>query len=362
MWSLVRPDSIAVLKEEKCRRVLARYFGLIAENRNAHFQIARKIPVKFSEKTDLPRLWKIHQEALPRFKRLKDQIDRGKNLRTLYPPQKSLLDLKVKIAHKILSHCHLCERRCGINRLQGEKGFCGSGKELTLSSYFEHMGEEPELVPSGTIFTMGCTLRCLHCQNYSISQWMERGEKISPETLGMIVDDLKKRKCRNANLVGGDPTCWLTSWLEAFQHVRSNIAVIWNSNSYYSKETAQLLKGFIDVYLLDFKYGPGSCAERISSAPRYWEATTRNHLEAKEWGEVIIRVLILPDHLECCLQPILKWIAINLGVETRVNVMFQYRPEWRADEIPELRRSLNSHERAQAVDIARSLGLTNFIT
>jgi putative pyruvate formate lyase activating enzyme len=123
-----------------------------------------------------------------------------------------------------------------------------------------------------------------------------------------------------------------------------------------------LLAGFIDVYLLDFKYGPQDCAEKISDAPDYWEVCRYNHLEAKKFGELLIRVLVLPKHLECCTKPIIKWIAENLGVDTRVNIMFQYRPEWRAHEVPELRRRLTRAEMDRAVQLANEANLANFIT
>jgi len=43
-------------------------------------------------------------------------------------------------------------------------------------------------------------------------------------------------------------------------------------------------------------------------------------------------------------------------------VMFQYRPEWRAHEIPELRRRLTGSEMERAIELAKEAGLTNFIT
>ena len=363
MWAIWRPDSLAVLKDKKARASLARYFDVMRDGKPAKFVVAKKLPANFRKEDSLPRLWEIHDHLTEEFYRLEKEIDsRQKRLEELDNPEKSYLDLKIEIANRILEDCHLCTRRCGFNRLAGELGDCKCGTQITVSTMFEHMGEEPELVPSGTIFTLGCSLHCLHCQNWTISQWIESGEIYSPVRLAKAVERLRRGGCRNANLVGGSPTPWLQQWLETFRHVNVNVPVVWNSNSYYSEETAKLLAGFVDVYLLDFKYGSNECAERISDAPGYWEACTRNHLYAKKYGELLIRVLILPEHLECCARVILNWIAQNLGTWVRTNVMFQYRPEWRAHEIPELRRRLTGSERERAIQLAKEAGLTNFIT
>jgi putative pyruvate formate lyase activating enzyme len=141
--------------------------------------------------------------------------------------------------------------------------------------------------------------------------------------MALQVKDLSSRECININMVGGDPTPVTWQWLETMRNVDINIAIIWNSNSYYSERTARLLAGFVDVYLLDFKYGNNRCAEEISDASGYLEAAKRNHLMAKEYGEIITRVLVLPGHNECCSRPILQWIHDNLGPWTRVNLMFQ---------------------------------------
>jgi uncharacterized Fe-S radical SAM superfamily protein PflX len=42
--------------------------------------------------------------------------------------------------------------------------------------------------------------------------------------------------------------------------------------------------------------------------------------------------------------------------------MFQYRPEWQAHSIHELRRELTENERRKAVGLAEKAGLKNFIT
>jgi len=363
MWHVLRADSIAVLRDEKARASLSRYFAVMQKEKPANFLIARKLPAEFDEEASLSDLWQIHDKLTDDFYSLQEEIDRHqKSLDRIEKPEKSYLDLKIVMANRILEHCHLCTRRCGLNRSAGELGHCKCGLSISVSTMFEHMGEEPELVPSGTIFTLGCTMHCLHCQNWTISQWIEEGEVYSPRRLALAVERLRKNGCRNVNLVGGEPTPWLQQWLETFRYVDVSVPVVWNSNSYYSEETAKLLAGFVDIYLLDFKYGSNECAKRISDAPRYWEACTRNHLYGKKYGELIIRVLVLPNHLECCTKVILEWIAENLGKGVRTNVMFQYRPEWRAYEMPELQRRLTRNEMERAIELAKEAGLTNFIT
>ena len=363
MWRFLRPDATAVLKDKKAQASLGRYFAVMKDGKPARFLIARKLQAEFGENDSIEELWQKHAELTQRFYEIEREIDiRRKSLRDMANPEKSYLDLKIEIAGRILHNCHFCTRRCKVNRSKGELGYCRCGTEITVSSIFEHMGEEPELVPSGTIFTMGCTLRCRHCQNWTISQWIEKGQVHKPEALAKEVEQLRMNGCRNANLVGGEPTPWLEQWLETFKRVNKNVPVVWNSNSYYSSETARLLAGFVDVYLLDFKYGPDRCADKISDAPDYWEACTRNHLEAKKYGELIIRILVLPSHLECCTKPIINLIAENLGPDTRVNIMFQYRPEWKAYEIPELRRRLTKDEKKRAIQLAKESNLANFIT
>jgi putative pyruvate formate lyase activating enzyme len=345
------------------KRSLNRYLAVAKNDKHAKFIIAKRLQADFDQSDSVDLLWRKHEELTYKFCRVEKQIDEGTiDLEEMLIPAKTYLDLKAEIAKRILSSCHLCTRRCGVNRLAGKRGYCACGKNIVVSSVFPHMGEEPELVPSGTIFTLGCTIRCLHCQNWGISQWIEHCEKYRPEQLAKVIEDLRKCDCLNVNLVGGEPTPWLEQWLEAFTHVNVNVPVVWNSNSYYSEETAKLLAGFADVYLLDFKYGNDGCATLVSDAPGYWKTCTRNHLYGKKYGELLIRVLVLPEHLECCTRVSLDWIAQDLDSDTRVNLMFQYRPVWRASELPQLRRRLSLQERKEALQIAKKAGLKNLVT
>jgi putative pyruvate formate lyase activating enzyme len=131
---------------------------------------------------------------------------------------------------------------------------------------------------------------------------------------------------------------------------------------YLSPEAMQLLFGTQDIYLTDFKYGNDECAQRLSKVKNYFKTVARNHRLAFADAEVIIRHLVLPNHVECCTRPVLEWIAENLGSDARVNLMDQYRPEYRAEEYPELTRRVTTEEMERALRTAEEAGLRNVIT
>jgi len=259
------------------------------------------------------------------------------------------LQKKIRQAWKILEKCELCERKCGVNRLEGEKGFCGVGKEIRVFGAHDHWGEEEELIPSATLFFSGCTMRCCYCQNAPASVFYEMGEVWTPERVAEWTEGMAKLGCRNVNFVGGDPTPYVPFILKELERAEANMPVVFNSNAYYSQRTAELLSEVVDVYLLDFRYFREECGRRLSEAPGYPRVAKRNHLAARRDGDLMVRVLVLPNHLECDSKPILRWIARNLGRDTYVNILPQYRPCWKASEHKEISRPLSQEEWREAV-------------
>lgn len=271
------------------------------------------------------------------------------------------LNIKSSEAKKILKSCVLCEHKCRVNRLEGAKGICNAPAFIYISSEFLHYGEESFLVPSHTIFFMGCNFKCVYCQNYAISNWLEFGTRISEEELADIVARRKEQGAKNVNFVGGEPTPYLPYILKVLQHLKKReikIPVVWNSNFYMSVKAMRLLKDVVDLYLPDFKYGNDKCAFRLSKIENYFQTITRNLKIAANDADVCIRHLVLPNHFDCCTRPILEWIANNINEENVVvNVMPQYRPEWKAHECEEISRHLKPEEWEKAISYARELGL-----
>lgn len=363
MWTIFRPDALKVLQNDKARKSLPRYFSVMEGGLPARFQICKRVAVDFKASANDEALWEVHDRGIKDFRKLLADIDGGKfKLEDPGKPDFSLLDLKVEIARRILRSCHFCERNCGADRTSGEVGICGVGEKSRISSEFMHHGEEPELVPSYTVFFNGCTFKCQYCQNWDIPQNPDGGVEASPQTLARLVESARGEGARNVNWVGGEPTPNLHTIFEALNLCRAEIPSVWNSNMYMSLETMKLLSGTQDVYLADFKYGNDECAQRYSMVPNYFEVVARNHRLAFADAELIIRHLVLPSNVECCTCRVLEWISKNLGKGVRVNLMDQYRPEARAHDYPEISRMLKMDEFRRAVEIAREVGLENVIT
>ncbi|MCK9150464.1 radical SAM protein [Methanobacterium alcaliphilum] len=364
-------------KEERIRKALSNYFKILNSKKLPRFKLASLIDA-FDGHEDLNSInlgdmWLEHYRLLKEFNKQYSQKDEtiekvsvvpnykinNKRITSQKKPGFSFLDLKIRIASELFKECRLCEKRCMVNRNM-QTGECGV-LEPKISSEFLHVGEEAQLVPSHTIFFAGCTLNCVFCQNWDISQNPNDGVFLSPEKLAEIIDNRHLRGSKNVNFVGGEPTPQIYFILQTMNLCNENIPIIWNSNFHMSKESMELLNGFVDLYLSDFKFGNDDCASRLSGGNDYWHITTRNHLLAKKSGDLIIRHLLLPGHFECCTKPILKWIYENLGSDIVVNIMGQYRPVYQADKYPEISRSINRDEIIKAIQYGEEIGLENII-
>lgn len=270
-----------------------------------------------------------------------------------------LLDKKIKEARAILKSCELCERRCRVDRTRGQLGFCRASLKWRIFGAYSHMGEEAELVPSATLFMAGCSMACAYCQNAPVCVEPELGQPWTEQKGARWIERKLKEGCKNINFVGGEPTIYLYNILKCLKLCRADIPVVWNSNAYYTERTAKLLKGLIDIYLLDFRYFSERCARKLSSAPGYPEAAKRNFSAVD--SELLVRVLVMPGHIKCDAKPILKWIRDNLGPWTRVNILGQYNPAWQAEGFPEINRLLKPEEYAGVISYAKRIGLRNII-
>ena len=262
-------------------------------------------------------------------------------------------------------NCVLCPRRCGVNREAGECGYCGETSELRIAFAGIHRGEEPPVTGeggSGTVFITGCSLGCVFCQNYQVSQ-KGFGRVVSTAEFAGICLALQEKGAENLNIVTGSHAApALVKGIEAAKIRGLIIPVLWNSSGYDGLETLEILKDVVDVYLPDLKTLDSAIAAGFSNAPDYPEHACAAILKMMEFRElrfackpalseapalpvsgpaaqpqagdkmlsgVMIRHLILPGFLENTRQ-VLRWFTQNCsgasGCRALLSLMTQYTP------------------------------------
>jgi putative pyruvate formate lyase activating enzyme len=286
--------------------------------------------------------------------------------------EKGLLRKKRETAFQFLESCTLCPRECQVDRLSGETGICKTGARARVSSYSPHFGEEQPLVGqngSGTIFFTHCNLLCNFCQNYDISH-QGMGETVSDRELAAMMLELQRMGCHNINFV--TPTHvvpQILSALETAVEAGLTVPLVYNSGGYDRVAALRLLEGIVDIYMPDFKFWEPDIAKRTCDAEDYPE-TARNALvemhrqvgdlrmndQGIAYRGLLVRHLVLPHGLAGT-REIMRFIATRISKETYVNIMPQYRPCGRADEIPELSKALSTRDFQSALDTAQAEGV-----
>jgi putative pyruvate formate lyase activating enzyme len=286
------------------------------------------------------------------------------------------LAARVEAAYSRLEACDLCPRMCGVNRRAGRKGFCQAADRARVFSHTPHFGEELPLVGrngSGTIFFSHCNLRCVFCQNWPIAH-EGRGRDVSDQALARMMLDLQRRGCHNINVV--TPTHVMPNILGALQIAQGQglrIPVCYNTSGYERAEIVALLDGIVDIYLPDLKFMDPAQSARYATAgaPDYPERARSSIIEMhRQVGELVtdrrgialrglmVRHLVMPNRVAGT-QAFVEWVAAELSKDTYVNIMAQYRVEFRAFEHEQIARAITSQEFLEAMDWARAAGLRN---
>ncbi len=362
-FRILRPDSLSVWENEDILKRFSNYRGILDGKQIARYLIAKSLECKFTSTDSIENLEKLLKEKSAEFQELlKLDFEELKNREV---KELSYIDLATTIANKYLENCIFCERKCGANRYKGEKGYCSLTGDSYVSSAFLHFGEESVLVPSGTIFFQSCNFACVFCQNYDISQaWKGRREiediaqKVNVKSLAAIAEKLGEKGALNINYVGGDPIPNLHTIVGSLKYQVSNICQLWNSNFYLTDKALSLIIDFMDFWLPDFKYGNNECGKKYSGIDNYFDVVARNHkrIHDEGSGEICIRHLVMPNHIECCSKPILNYVANEIP-KCVVNIMGQYRPQYKANKYNEINRLPTSSEMAEVKKYADKLGI-----
>ncbi|MEQ9379781.1 MAG: radical SAM protein [Pirellulales bacterium] len=262
----------------------------------------------------------------------------------------------LELSAKHLTSCLLCEHRCGVNRLAGERGPCKAGPQARVFRHRVEYGEELELIPSHLFYLSGCDLRCAFCIAEDKAFNPAIGTILTTAFLADAIRFGRSEGAKNIQWVGGEPTIHIPAILEAMSGCDDLPPVVWKSDFHSSLEAFALLKDVVDIYVADFKFGNDFCAKRIASVPRYVETVSRNLKVAARQGDLIVRHLLLPGHFECCYRRVVQWMAAEMP-DAKFSLRDGYLPRWQAHRHAELAIPNDSHSIEQAFDLAQQYKL-----
>ncbi len=272
-----------------------------------------------------------------------------------------------------LSRCDICPRTCLVDRTRGEWGFCRTGRTARVASFGPHFGEEPPLTGfngSGTVFFSQCNLHCVFCQNYDISHH-EEGREAAAGALADIFLSLQRMGCHNVNLV--TPTHVTPQIVEALDLAAGrglSLPVVYNCGGYESVSTLRELEGLVDIYMPDVKFLDPESAKRYCDAADY-PGVVRAALKemVRQVGPLVldrrgiagkgllVRHLVMPGDASTT-RAVIDFLAEEIGADTCLNLMDQYRPCGRAGDHPEIARRISRQEWEDARGYALSRGLS----
>ena len=247
-------------------------------------------------------------------------------------------------------------------------GFCAMPETPVVARAALHQWEEPCISGtqgSGTVFFSGCTLRCVFCQNHSISH-EHFGKTISTAQLRAIFEDLIAQGAHNINLVS--PTPYALAIREALSEPLS-VPVVWNTGGYERVETLRAMEGKVQIWLPDLKYADSELAAKYSGAEDYFEHASAAILEMhRQVGDyvmedgllksgVVIRHLMLPGALSNT-KAVMDWVAEHFAPgQVLFSLMAQYTPQPGAEGL--LARRITKMEYRAALQYMENLGITD---
>jgi len=336
---------------------LAHYRAVVRKKRLPFWQQSKLLTfVGDFSSLQTEQLWELHDELVKLLHASKANVKRSLPQEN----QNSLLDLKLELTSRIYKSCTLCPLYCRVDRLNGEVGRCGLAKGAWVFREGLLVNEEPFVVPTHEIFVSGCNMKCKFCQAWEGVVKTRVGVELSPCRFLQLVELRMGQGAINVHFVGGEPTVNLLAILEGLKVLKSPLPLVWNTNLFATDEAMKLLDGIVDLFIADFKFGNDECACLISSTKNYTDTVQRNLVKAKETASLVVRHLVMPEHLDCCLKPVVLWLAENLP-DVTFHLMLNYVPDWKAWSEPKLCRRLTEAEKRKAKEIVKAVGLKRVI-
>ncbi len=166
--------------------------------------------------------------------------------------------------------CHLCSHYCNIS--PGKRGICAVRENRdgalyslvygkVVAKHIDPIEKKPlfHFYPgsrSYSIATVGCNLKCLHCQNYEISQYPKKypdipGTDMTPE---QVIQEAELTSCESISYTYTEPTIFMEFAYDCAKLAhKKGIKNVFVSNGFTSPEAARLIAPYLDANNIDLK-------------------------------------------------------------------------------------------------------------
>lgn len=231
-------------------------------------------------------------------------------------------------------HCLLCPHDCRISA--GHTGVCGVRENrdgrLIATTYGRVSSVAVDPIEKKPVFhyrpgthalslgSIGCTMRCAHCQNWQISRAKPTDGDLEYLPPDEAVALALRYECEGVAFTYNEPVIWAEYVVDVSDACKkAGLYTVMVTNGYITEAGLDLLGERIDVWRVDVKgFDDRTYRElcKVSSVHPVLEMAER---AKKRWlmhVEVVTNVIPTVNDDEATLRGIASWIARALGPET----------------------------------------------
>jgi pyruvate formate lyase activating enzyme len=244
--------------------------------------------------------------------------------------------------------CNICPHNCII--AENKRGFCGvrenqKGKLYLLvygkpvSVCIDPIEKKPlfNFLPGSKVFsigTVGCNLRCLHCQNWQISQEKDIiGEDMMPED---VVNEALNEDCEGIAYTYTEPTIFYEYVLDTAKLARKKgLKNIMVTNGYINQEPLKELYKYIDAANVDLKGFTEKFYKEITSsslAPVLEAIKTISKIKTCHLEITNLIIPTLNDDMKK-IKEMCVWIKDNVGTDIPLHFS-RFFPFYKLEHLP----------------------------
>jgi len=242
--------------------------------------------------------------------------------------------------------CNLCAHACTIN--DGKRGICKvrenrKGTLYTLLYGLPPWGKPvPDPIEKKPLYhfhpgtsvasfgTVGCNLRCRHCQNYSTSQMPADDANIREVDLPKLMDRVAASESSGVAWTYNEPTIWFEFTYDgSIQAKKRGLYTVYVTNGFIQEEPLRTIAPYLDAMNIDVKAFSEDFYKNISQA-RLEPVKRTCELAVKLGIHIELTNLVIPKYNDNMddIRRMCSWVREALGEDVPVHFS-RFHPDYK---------------------------------